>query len=88
METPSRFKEDQWVRLKISTLQGIPDGSEGFILEVLLPDSHLYIEKGIFMYRYLLEVHAEDPKTSQIIGSAAWIVDEDQLEATAVKGWI
>ena len=84
-ETPSPFKEDQWVRLKTSTLQGIPDGSEGVILDVFLPDIDLYIEKGIFMYKYLLEVHAKHPEfPSRIIGSAVWTVYEDQLEATAV----
>ena len=83
-ETPSPFKEGQWVRLKTSTLQGIPDGSEGVILDVLSPDFDLYIEEDIVRYKYLLEVHAEDPETFQIIGSAAWTVDEDQLEATAV----
>ena len=37
-ENPSTFKENQWVRLKTSSLLRIPDGSEGVILEVLLPD--------------------------------------------------
>lgn len=83
-ETPSPFKESQWVRIKTSTLQGIPDGSEGVILDVLSPDFDLYIEEDIVRYKYLLEVHAEDSETFQIIGSAAWTVDEDQLEATAV----
>ena len=32
------------------------------------------------MHKYLLEVHAEDPETSQIIGSAVWTVTDDQLE--------
>ena len=87
-ETPSPFKENQWVRLKTSSLPRIPDGSEGVILDVLSPDFDLYIEKDIVRYKYLLEVHAEDPETSQIIGSAVWTVDEDQLEATAEKNWI
>jgi hypothetical protein len=40
-ENPSTFKENQWVRLKTSSLTRIPDGSEGVILEVLLPDFQL-----------------------------------------------
>lgn len=77
-KTPNPFQESQWVRLKTSTLLGIPDGSEGVILDVFPP--HLD-ENGVVRYSYFLEVHAKDPETSRIIGSAAWTVDDDQLEA-------
>ena len=75
------MKEDQWVRLKTSTVPRIPDGSEGVILEIFPPDFDLYLENDTFMYEYMLEIHAKHPETSQIINSAVPIVDEDQLEA-------
>ena len=80
-ETPSKFKEDQWVRLKTITVPRIPDGSEGVILEIFPPDFDLYLENDTYMYEYMLEIHGKHPETSQIIGSAVLIVDEDQLEA-------
>ena len=88
VETPNKFKEGQWVRFKTSTVPRIPAGLEGVILYVLSPDFDLYIEQDVFMHKYLLEVHGKDPETSQILGSAVPIVDEDKLEATARRNWI
>lgn len=85
-ETPSKFKEGQWVKLKTGTVTDVLAGTEGIVLDVFTPDFDLYIEKDIFMYDYMVEIHAKHPEfPSRIIYSGIPIVDEDQLEAAAKR---
>ena len=84
VETHSKFKEGQWVKLKTGTVTDVLAGTEGIVLDVFTPDFYLYIEKDIFRYEYMVEIHAKHPEfPSRIIYSGTPMVYEDQLEAAA-----
>ena len=70
-ETPSKFKEGQWVKLKTGTVTDVFAGTEGIVLDVFTPDFDLYIEKEIFRYEYM--VYGRDTRQTPRISLSNYI---------------